>query len=64
MLCAGGEELERAGAAGTLGSPLLPHDMALVQLRPLRPFALGELCAFPMEAANPELQHSPSGMLL
>ena len=32
--------LERAGQAGQLGAPLLPSDVALLQLKPLRRCAL------------------------
>ncbi|KAK9798935.1 hypothetical protein WJX73_003884 [Symbiochloris irregularis] len=46
VLGTGGEEMDQAGSAGQLGTPVLPHDLDLVQLRPLRPYALGELCAF------------------
>lgn len=42
----GGLELSRLGTAGELGSALLPSDLALVQLKPLRPFAAGEMCAY------------------
>ncbi|BDA44284.1 probable Sacsin [Coccomyxa sp. Obi] len=42
----GGLELARLGTAGELGSALLPSDLALVQLKPLRPFAAGEMCAY------------------
>ena len=41
----GGLELARLGTAGELGGGLLPSDLALVQLKPLRPFAAGEMCA-------------------
>lgn len=53
----GGEDMDRAGAAGVYGTPLLPHDLALVQLRPLRPFSLGELCAFPSDRAAAGQEH-------
>ena len=42
-------DLERAGQ---LGSPLLATDMDLLQVKPLRPFAAGEICAF-KEALTP-----------
>ena len=42
-------DLERAGQ---LGSPLLTTDMELMQVKPLRPFAAGEICAF-KEALTP-----------
>ena len=42
-------ELERAGQ---LGSPVLPADLEMLQIRPLRPFAAGEICAF-KEALTP-----------
>ena len=42
-------DLERAGQ---LGSPLLATDMELLQVKPLRPFAAGEMCAF-KEALTP-----------
>ena len=48
----GGLELARLGAAGELGTTLLPSDQALVQLKPLRPFAAGELCAY-LAGASP-----------
>ena len=38
--------------AGQLGSPLLATDMELLQVKPLRPFAAGEMCAF-KEALTP-----------
>ena len=41
-LWAGLAEAERGGK---LGEPLLERDTALVQLKPLRPFTAGELCA-------------------
>ena len=43
---AGGLDLAALGRAGEVGSPLLPGDLPLLQLRPQRPFAAGELCAF------------------
>lgn len=44
---AGGEWGALLGAgAGLVGSPLLPQDARLAALRPLRPFAAGELCAY------------------
>lgn len=42
----GGTELAAAASAGDLGSPLLPSDATLVQLKPLRPYAAGEICAY------------------
>lgn len=42
-------DLERAGQ---LGSSLLATDMELLQVKPLRPFAAGEMCAF-KEALTP-----------
>ena len=43
---AGGLDLVAVGKAGELGSPLLAGDLPLLQLRPQRPFAAGELCAY------------------
>ena len=42
-------DLERAGQ---LGSPVLTTDMDMLQVKPLRPFAAGEICAF-KEALTP-----------
>ena len=42
-------DLERAGQ---LGSPVLPADLEMLQIKPLRPFAAGEICAF-KEALTP-----------
>jgi sacsin len=47
----GGVDLAQLSCAGELGSPVLPSDLALIQLKPLRPFAAGELCAFPASVA-------------
>ena len=43
--CAGSPALVQAGSAGQLGAPLLEADRKLLQLKPLRPFAKGEMCA-------------------
>lgn len=40
------------GGAGLVGAPLLPQDVALATLRPLRPFAAGELCAYAGTPSN------------
>ena len=37
--------LVQAGSAGQLGAPLSEADRRLLQLKPLRPFAKGEMCA-------------------
>eukprot|EP00884_Botryococcus_braunii_P020229 jgi/Botrbrau1/6890/Bobra.67_3s0009.1 len=43
----GGSWSAQAGAgAGKVGAQLLPHDARLAMLRPLRPFAAGEICAY------------------
>ena len=42
---AGSAALSQAGAAGQLGTPVSCADRALLQLKPLRPFARGEVCA-------------------
>ena len=42
-------ELERAGQ---LGSSVLAADLEMLQIKPLRPFAAGEICAF-KEALTP-----------
>lgn len=39
-------------STGQLGSPVLPTDMNMLQVKPLRPFAAGEMCAF-KEALTP-----------
>ena len=41
-------------SAGDLGSPLLPSDAALVQLKPLRPYAAGDnpACLEPQKVQN------------
>lgn len=54
---AGCDDIEKAATAGALGNPLLPDDMALVQMRPLRPYSLGELCAYASEHADADQQH-------
>ena len=49
---ADGYDLTDLERAGQLGSPLLATDMELLQMKPLRPFAAGEVCAF-KEALTP-----------
>ena len=45
-VCTGpGTSIERIRDAGALGQAVLPSDRALLQLKPLRPFAQGELAA-------------------
>ena len=51
-ISAGGLELLELERAGQLGSPVLPSDMEMLQVKPLRPFAAGEICAF-KEALTP-----------
>lgn len=63
----GGMELSKLGSAGELGTPLLPNDLALVQLKPLRPFTAGELCAYlagmgPATAAARAAQRRADGL--
>ena len=52
LAAADGYDLMDLERAGQLGSPLLTTDMELLQIRPLRPFAAGEICAF-KEALTP-----------
>lgn len=51
MCAPGGVDLAKLKSAGELGSPVLPCDLALIQLKPLRPYAAGELCAYPSTTA-------------
>ena len=51
-MSAGGHELLDLERAGQLGSPVLPSDMEMLQVKPLRPFVAGEICAF-KEALTP-----------
>ena len=51
-MSAGGHDLLDLESAGQLGSPVLPSDMEMLQVKPLRPFAAGEICAF-KEALTP-----------
>lgn len=55
--------MDQAGAAGQLGTPVLAHDLELVQLRPLRPYSLGELCAFSPEPVPHEHAGDIPGVL-
>ena len=52
VICADGYDLMDLESTGQLGSPLLPTDMNMLQMKPLRPFAAGEMCAF-REALTP-----------
>lgn len=46
------ERLESAAVAGTPGTPLVPADAALLQLKPLRRYCAGEVVAYQRQVAG------------